>query len=165
MVQFECRGLEPVDFQPQVRRKLPFPPHFAVQTKANVRAGFFFFSSSSSQAGFAAQGAETTSQFPEINLQEKVSQSLHLLRTSSCVCVCVCNSPSFCFRTGRTTTRKLLNQWASTKLHISLSSAESVGDGAQTLWLEGTFIKFNKNAFAVELCMDVFGKQARTFTT
>ncbi|KAK3567920.1 hypothetical protein QTP86_027260 [Hemibagrus guttatus] len=39
MVQFECRGLEPVDFQPQ--------------------------------AGFTAKGAETTSQFPEINLQEK----------------------------------------------------------------------------------------------
>lgn len=39
IVQFECRGLEPVDFQPQ--------------------------------AGFSAQGAETTSQFPDINLQEK----------------------------------------------------------------------------------------------
>ncbi|XP_016897763.1 CXXC motif containing zinc binding protein isoform X2 [Cynoglossus semilaevis] len=38
MVQFECRGLEPVDFQPQ--------------------------------AGFAAEGAETGTQFPEINLQE-----------------------------------------------------------------------------------------------
>uniref|UniRef100_A0A673MSV6 CXXC motif containing zinc binding protein n=1 Tax=Sinocyclocheilus rhinocerous TaxID=307959 RepID=A0A673MSV6_9TELE len=40
ILQFECRGLEPVDFQPQ--------------------------------AGFAASGAETSSQFPEINLQEKV---------------------------------------------------------------------------------------------
>ncbi|XP_046883026.1 CXXC motif containing zinc binding protein isoform X2 [Hypomesus transpacificus] len=39
MVQFECRGLEPVDFQPQ--------------------------------AGFAAQGAESGTQFPEINLLEK----------------------------------------------------------------------------------------------
>ncbi|XP_026052023.1 UPF0587 protein C1orf123-like [Carassius auratus] len=39
IVQFECRGLEPVDFQPQ--------------------------------AGFAASGAETPTQFPEINLQEK----------------------------------------------------------------------------------------------
>uniref|UniRef100_A0A671K881 CXXC motif containing zinc binding protein n=1 Tax=Sinocyclocheilus anshuiensis TaxID=1608454 RepID=A0A671K881_9TELE len=39
IVQFECRGLEPVDFQPQ--------------------------------AGFAASGAETSTQFPEINLQEK----------------------------------------------------------------------------------------------
>uniref|UniRef100_A0A672M8F0 CXXC motif containing zinc binding protein n=1 Tax=Sinocyclocheilus grahami TaxID=75366 RepID=A0A672M8F0_SINGR len=39
IVQFECRGLEPVDFQPQ--------------------------------AGFAARGATTSTQFPEINLQEK----------------------------------------------------------------------------------------------
>ncbi|KAA0718892.1 UPF0587 protein C1orf123 [Triplophysa tibetana] len=39
IVQFECRGLEPVDFQPQ--------------------------------AGFAAKGAETCTQFPEINLVEK----------------------------------------------------------------------------------------------
>ncbi|XP_034038284.1 CXXC motif containing zinc binding protein [Thalassophryne amazonica] len=39
MVQFECRGLEPVDFQPQ--------------------------------AGFAAEGAGSGTQFPEINLQEK----------------------------------------------------------------------------------------------
>uniref|UniRef100_A0A8C2IUK5 CXXC motif containing zinc binding protein n=2 Tax=Cyprinus carpio TaxID=7962 RepID=A0A8C2IUK5_CYPCA len=39
IVQFECRGLEPVDFQPM--------------------------------AGFAAGGAETSTQFPEINLQEK----------------------------------------------------------------------------------------------
>uniref|UniRef100_A0A3Q3F2N4 CXXC motif containing zinc binding protein n=1 Tax=Labrus bergylta TaxID=56723 RepID=A0A3Q3F2N4_9LABR len=39
MVQFECRGLEPVDFQPQ--------------------------------AGFAAQGAESGTPFPEVNLQEK----------------------------------------------------------------------------------------------
>ncbi|CAL8326733.1 unnamed protein product [Arctogadus glacialis] len=39
MVQFECRGLEPVDFQPQ--------------------------------AGFAAEGAESGTKFPEINLQEK----------------------------------------------------------------------------------------------
>uniref|UniRef100_A0A3B5LK84 CXXC motif containing zinc binding protein n=1 Tax=Xiphophorus couchianus TaxID=32473 RepID=A0A3B5LK84_9TELE len=39
MVQFECRGLEPVDFQPQ--------------------------------AGFAAEGAETGTPFPEVNLLEK----------------------------------------------------------------------------------------------
>uniref|UniRef100_A0A665VK86 CXXC motif containing zinc binding protein n=1 Tax=Echeneis naucrates TaxID=173247 RepID=A0A665VK86_ECHNA len=39
MVQFECRGLEPVDFQPQ--------------------------------AGFAAEGAESGTPFPEINLLEK----------------------------------------------------------------------------------------------
>ncbi|XP_053293790.1 CXXC motif containing zinc binding protein [Pleuronectes platessa] len=39
MVQFECRGLEPVDFYPQ--------------------------------AGFAAQGAESGTQFPEVNLLEK----------------------------------------------------------------------------------------------
>ncbi|XP_035655262.1 CXXC motif containing zinc binding protein isoform X1 [Oncorhynchus keta] len=39
MVQFECRGLEPVDFQPQ--------------------------------AGFAAEGAESGTKFPEITLLEK----------------------------------------------------------------------------------------------
>ncbi|XP_028834196.1 CXXC motif containing zinc binding protein [Denticeps clupeoides] len=39
MVQFECRGLEPVDFQPQ--------------------------------AGFAAEGAESGTKFPEVNLLEK----------------------------------------------------------------------------------------------
>uniref|UniRef100_A0A3B3RP03 CXXC motif containing zinc binding protein n=2 Tax=Paramormyrops kingsleyae TaxID=1676925 RepID=A0A3B3RP03_9TELE len=39
MVQFECRGLEPVDFQPQ--------------------------------AGFSAQGAESGTPFPEINLLER----------------------------------------------------------------------------------------------
>ncbi|MEE6518276.1 hypothetical protein FKM82_029176 [Ascaphus truei] len=39
IVEFECRGLEPVDFQPQ--------------------------------AGFAAEGAESGTPFPEINLQEK----------------------------------------------------------------------------------------------
>ncbi|XP_061694266.1 CXXC motif containing zinc binding protein isoform X4 [Syngnathoides biaculeatus] len=39
MVQFECRGLEPVDFQPQ--------------------------------AGFAAQGTESGTAFPEVNLLEK----------------------------------------------------------------------------------------------
>ncbi|CAG5897028.1 unnamed protein product [Menidia menidia] len=39
MVQFECRGMEPIDFQPQ--------------------------------AGFAAEGAESGTQFPEVNLLEK----------------------------------------------------------------------------------------------
>uniref|UniRef100_A0A674PN81 CXXC motif containing zinc binding protein n=1 Tax=Takifugu rubripes TaxID=31033 RepID=A0A674PN81_TAKRU len=39
MVQFECRGLEPVDFQPQ--------------------------------AGFVAEGTETGTPFPEVNLLEK----------------------------------------------------------------------------------------------
>ncbi|XP_066453678.1 CXXC motif containing zinc binding protein isoform X2 [Eleutherodactylus coqui] len=39
ILEFECRGLEPVDFQPQ--------------------------------AGFAAEGAETGTPFPDINLQEK----------------------------------------------------------------------------------------------
>uniref|UniRef100_UPI00398F19CE CXXC motif containing zinc binding protein isoform X2 n=1 Tax=Pristiophorus japonicus TaxID=55135 RepID=UPI00398F19CE len=39
IVHFECRGLEPVDFQPQ--------------------------------AGFAAEGAESGTQFGEVNLQEK----------------------------------------------------------------------------------------------
>lgn len=75
-------------------------------------------------------------------------------------------------------TRKLASQWASMKSHISLSSVESIGDGAQMLWLEiqqrkrdfiqGTFIKFNKNTLIVVVeivngC--VWGEQARTFTT
>ncbi|XP_053484457.1 CXXC motif containing zinc binding protein isoform X2 [Ictalurus furcatus] len=80
-------------------------------------------------------------------------------------------------KTGQTMTRKLASQWASMKSHISLSSVESIGDGAQMLWLEiqqrkrdfiqGTFIKFNKNTLIVVVeivngC--VWGEQARTFT-
>lgn len=38
----------------------------------------------SSQAGFAAKGAETTTQFPEINLQEKVSETLSLEKDGFC---------------------------------------------------------------------------------
>lgn len=131
----------------------------------------------SSQAGFVAKGAETTTQFPEINLQEKVSQNLYFALVKN-IQLTVQNNQPFCFRTGQTMTRKLASQWASMKSHISLSSVESIGDGAQMLWLDiqqrkrdfiqGTFIKFNKNTLIVVVeivngC--VWGEQARTFTT
>ncbi|KAF7223154.1 uridine-cytidine kinase 2-B isoform X1 [Nothobranchius furzeri] len=64
MVQFECRGLEPVDFQPQ--------------------------------AGFAAEGAESGTPFPEVNLlekdwtdyDEKVSESVGIYEVTHRVVKC-----------------------------------------------------------------------------
>lgn len=90
IVQFECRGLEPVDFQPQVgcfiqkqnvlfslickslrikckSKNIVYRPNHFYNFSPNLTQTFI------PQAGFAAKGAETSTQFPEINLLEKVS--------------------------------------------------------------------------------------------
>uniref|UniRef100_A0A8C1TXU9 CXXC motif containing zinc binding protein n=1 Tax=Cyprinus carpio TaxID=7962 RepID=A0A8C1TXU9_CYPCA len=94
IVQFECRGLEQVDFQPQ--------------------------------AGFAASGAETSTQFPEINLQEKFRKRRNSHIISHLQFIQELITVSFtCFRTGRTTMRRPVSLWGSMRSHINSSSAEN----------------------------------------
>ncbi|KAL8178649.1 UNVERIFIED_CONTAM: hypothetical protein K2H54_054632 [Gekko kuhli] len=54
IVEFECRGLEPVDFQPQASFHYFFAGHLCT-----------------SGAGFVAEGAESGTPFTDINLLEK----------------------------------------------------------------------------------------------
>lgn len=75
------------------------------------------------QAGFAASGAETTTQFPEINLQEKV----RILSVYHSFIQFIQEVPTLsftCFRTGQTTTRKPVSLWGSMRSLINSSSAE-----------------------------------------
>ncbi|XP_014794847.1 PREDICTED: UPF0587 protein C1orf123 homolog isoform X1 [Calidris pugnax] len=68
IVEFECRGLEPVDFQPQNK---DFTPVTKLNLISSFCALYWRVPSNPEQAGFVAEGAESGTPFNDINLLEK----------------------------------------------------------------------------------------------